>query len=111
MRALYARSLQAEAIKMCAQKGLEFSDRGNHVRVVDDLRKWLLSGVIQLADVVIEQGDVTDAVQLEHRAELQQTPQLGDSGDEDMGPRREAAARKVAGNEEATAAAPPGVAP
>ena len=46
MRAPYARSLQEATIKRRAQKGLTFSDRGNHTRVVNDLRKWLLSGAL-----------------------------------------------------------------
>ena len=66
---------------------------------------------IALSNVVSDQGEIIDAVQQEHQAELKLAQELDDSGGEDMEPRKRAAAKKDRVNIKARAAALPGVAP
>ena len=110
MKAPHARSVHEEMIKYCDVQHLKFTDQGNHTKVLDDLRYWLLNGNIAPSNIVFNQGEILDAVQKGHQDDMKLAKELGDSDGEDMEPRRKAAAEKDRANIEARAAALPGVA-
>ena len=62
MKAPHARSVHEELIEDCEERGLQFTDRENHVIVLNDLRLWLLHGNIALSNIDFNQREIIDAV-------------------------------------------------